>query len=241
MTSLINSEFLKIRRTSIPWLTILVPFFCVFLVAVVFAGNEYSMQSIINQWSLIWVLLFSVLLSGMTTHHESISTQYKSILSSPVSLFKFELSRLIMLVELFFIGNVFLAILVCISKYYFSSMVGMGYILLSIIMVSISGLWTVPFFLLISRLSNMFVGILIGLFGFLIGGVFSGTRFGYLIPFTWSPETASPIIKMHVNGVPYSLGTHSFMNTTYIILSLSLFIVLTLTECLLFTRQEVKK
>lgn len=241
MTSLINSEFLKIRRTSIPWLTILVPFFCLFLVAVVFAGNEYSMQSIINQWSLIWILLFSVLISGMTTHHESISTQYKSILSSPVSLFKFELSRLIMLVELFFTGNVFLAALIVIFKFYFSSMVGMGFILLSIIVVAISSLWTVPFFLLISRLSNIFIGILIALFGFILGGSFSGTSFKYLIPFTWSPDAASTIIKMHVNGVPYSSGTHYFINPMYIILSLSLFIILTLTECLLFTHQEVKK
>jgi hypothetical protein len=86
--------------------------------ALFFASTGYVVQSIINQWSFIWINLFLALIIGLNDRHEKNSTEYKMILSSPVDLFQYELGRILHGVLLSFVTSLVLCVLVAIASFF---------------------------------------------------------------------------------------------------------------------------
>lgn len=239
MIRLIDMEILKIKRSSIIWTLIFVPVLSVILVSFLFSNNTFALQSLLNQWSILWIILLSSLLSGLSHHRENVSTQYKMILSSSNNLFKYEFCRIISLDIMFLIGNLILLILVFLTSTFLQSAVSLSLLVLAIIVMYISSMWMIPFFLMISRLLNMFFSILIAFFGMIVGVICAGSSYAVFIPFSWSSITVSSITKMNVNGVPMDTNKITSFPIESILFSLLFFILMIIIESYLFTKQEV--
>ncbi|CAI2641834.1 hypothetical protein AKUH4B410M_12220 [Apilactobacillus kunkeei] len=239
MIRLIDMEILKIKRSSIIWTLIFLPVFSVILIAFLFGNNTFALQSLLNQWSILWIILLSALISGLVHHRENVSTQYKMILSSPTSLFKYEFCRVIALNIMFLIGNFILLILVFLTSTFLQSTVSLSHIVVAIIVMYVSSMWMIPFFLMISRLLNMFFSILIAFFGILIGVICASSSFSSFVPFSWSSVTVSSITKMNVNGVPMDANQITSFPIESVLLSLLFFLFMIIIESYLFTKQEV--
>ncbi|WP_414827014.1 ABC transporter permease [Apilactobacillus kunkeei] len=239
MIRLIDMEILKIKRSSIIWTLIFLPVFSVILIAFLFANNTFALQSLLNQWSILWIILLSALISGLVHHRENASTQYKMILSSPTSLFKYEFCRIIALNIMFLIGNFILLILVFLTSTFLQSTVSLSHIVIAIIVMYVSSMWMIPFFLMISRLLNMFFSILIAFFGMFIGVICADSSFASFVPFSWPSVTVSSITKMNVNGVPMDANQITSFPIESVLLSLLFFLFMIIIESYLFTKQEV--
>ena len=70
-------EILKTKRTIIRKLTWIFPILVAVVTSLFFASTGYVIQSIINQWSFIWINLFLALMIGLIDRHEENSTEYK--------------------------------------------------------------------------------------------------------------------------------------------------------------------
>ena len=69
-------EILKTKRTIIRKLIWIFPILVAVVTSLFFASTVYVIQSIINQWSFIWINLFLALMIGLIDRHEENSTEY---------------------------------------------------------------------------------------------------------------------------------------------------------------------
>ena len=74
-------EILKTKRTIIRKLIWIFPILVAVVTSLFFASTGYVIQSIINQWSFIWINLFLALMIGLIDRHEENSTDLTWLIS----------------------------------------------------------------------------------------------------------------------------------------------------------------
>ena len=161
-------EALKTKRTVIRKLVWIFPILVTVVTALFFASTGYVVQSIINQWSFIWINLFLALIIGLNDRHEKNSTEYKMILSSPVDLFQYELGRILHGVLLSFVTSLVLCVLVAIASFFMPVTVSLLACLGAILGIFVASLWEIPLYSWLSRVTNLYVSIAISFVGSLL-------------------------------------------------------------------------
>jgi lantibiotic protection ABC transporter MutE/EpiE family permease subunit len=239
LTSLKN-EWLKTKRTPIRLFIILFPLLVAIGVTLVFVSTGYVVQSIVNQWSLLFASLFLALEIGLIDRHEKNSTGYRTILSSPANLVMFELGRILHAVLLFLATSAVLVIACLLVSIFSSVTVSLTRLLLAVLAVFCAALWQIPIDYWVSRISNMYVAIAVSLGGSLIGMVTYNLPFGAVWPFTWSALAPVRLMGMRINGLPVKAGQIVPDSSWVLIASVALFVVLSLLEAGAFKRQVEK-
>ncbi|WP_236697646.1 hypothetical protein [Lactobacillus equicursoris] len=208
--------------------------------ALFFASTGYVVQSIINQWSFIWINLFLALIIGLNDRHEKNSTEYKMILSSPVNLFQYELGRILHGVLLSFITSLILCVLVAIASFFMPVTVSLLACMGAILGIFIASLWEIPLYSWISRVTNLYVSIAISFIGSLVAIWINTYTIGKIFPYTWSALMPVRLIKMHVNGLLIK-SSEILPNSTWTMLaSILLFLVLSYLSAFFFKKQVIK-
>ena len=233
-------EILKTKRTIIRKLVWIFPLLVSIITFLFFASTGYVVQSIINQWSFIWVNLFLALEIGLIDRHERNSTDYKMILSSTDDLFQYELGRILHDVLLSLITTCTLGILVILLSFLMPMKVSLGACLLALFGIFAATLWEIPLYSWLSRVTNLYVSVGLAFAGSLIGIWVDNLSLGKLFPFTWSAIMPVSLIQMHVNGLLVE-DTDKIPNNSWTLLaSLILFIVLSGLSAAVFKKQVVK-
>lgn len=240
MINACSIETLKTKRTVIRKLVWIFPILVTIITALFFASTGYVIQSIVNQWSFIWVNLYLALIVGLNDRHEKNSTEYKMILSSPVDLFKYELGRILHDVLLSFIAGMVLSILISIVSLIMPPTVSLLACIGAILGIFITTLWEIPLYSWLSRVTNLYVSIAIAFAGSLIAIWINSYTIGKLFPYTWSALMPVSLIRMHVNGLLIK-GSESISNDTWTMLaSIILFFILSYLSAIFFKKQVIK-
>lgn len=240
MLKALSIETLKTKRTLVRQLIWVFPFLVAIVAFLLFAAAGYVAQSIINQWSCIWFPLFLALIIGLNDRHEKNSTEYKMILSSPDDLFSYELGRILHGSLQGLITSLVLVILVCVLSFVTVTSVSVSSIVLAIFGLWLVNLWQVPLYTWISRLTNMYVTVLIAAIGVFIGIEINEYDWGEIWPFTWSEIFPISLIKIKINGLPIA-NTSGLSNNYWTIgAALVLFVILSYLGARSF-RNQVKK
>ena len=137
-------EILKTKRTIIRKLTWIFPILVAVVTSLFFASTGYVIQSIINQWSFIWINLCLALMIGLIDRHEENSTEYKMILSSPANLSQYELGRILHSSFLSLITACVLSILVILGSSFMTIKISLMACLGAIFGIFIATLWEIP-------------------------------------------------------------------------------------------------
>ena len=182
MINACSIEILKTKRTVIRKLVWIFPILVTIITALFFASTGYVIQSIINQWSFIWINLYLALIVGLNDRHEKNSTEYKMILSSPVDLFKYELGRILHGILLSFVAGLVLSILISIVSLIMPPAVSLLACVGAILGIFITTLWEIPLYSWLSRVTNLYVSIVIAFAGSLIAIWINSYTIGKLFP-----------------------------------------------------------
>lgn len=233
-------EVLKTKRTVIRKLVWIFPILVTVVTALFFASTGYVVQSIINQWSFIWINLFLALIIGLNDRHEKNSTEYKMILSSPVDLFQYELGRILHGVLLSFITSLVLCVLVAIASFFMPVTVSLLACIGAILGIFVASLWEIPLYSWISRVTNLYVSIAISFIGSLVAIWINTYTIGKIFPYTWSALMPVPLIKMHVNGLLVKSSGGMPNNAWTMLASIILFLVLSYLSAYFFKKQVIK-
>lgn len=233
-------EALKTKRTVIRKLVWIFPILVTVVTALFFASTGYVVQSIINQWSFIWINLFLALIIGLNDRHEKNSTEYKMILSSPVDLFQYELGRILHGVLLSFVTSLVLCVLVAIASFFMPVTVSLLACLGAILGIFVASLWEIPLYSWLSRVTNLYVSIAISFVGSLVAIWVNTYTIGKIFPYTWSALMPVQLIKMHVNGLLIKSSKGTPNNDWTMVASIILFLVLSYLSAYFFKKQVIK-
>lgn len=233
-------EILKTKRTVIRKLIWIFPILVVVVTSLFFASTGYVIQSIINQWSFIWINLFLALIIGLIDRYEKNSTEYKMILSSPADLFQYELGRILHEVFLSFFTAIVLSILITLGSFFMPIKVSLMACIGAIFGIFVATLWEIPLYSWLSRITNLYVSIAVAFIGSLIGIFINNSTIGKIFPFTWSDLMPVSLIQMHVNGLLVK-SSETIPNSYWTLAaSLVLFVLLSCLSAVFFKKQVIK-
>lgn len=240
MFNAFSIEWLKTKRTIIRKLIWILPILVVIITTVFFGSTGYVVQSIINQWSLIWINLFLALIIGLIDRHEKNSTNYKMLLSSPTDLFQYELGRILHGVVLSLLTTVMMIILIFITSCLMPTKVTVAACIFALLGIFLAMLWEIPLYTWLSRVTNLYVSITVAFAGTILGMWLNTFSFGKIFPFTWSALMPVSLIRMHVNGLVVKSNEIVPNSNWTMLASIILFIILSCCVAVSFKKQVTK-
>lgn len=252
MIKYLIAENLKTKKTILRKLLICIPMLCVSLALIFdFLGFGYftskSAFTSINHWSLSWMPLLVVFLTGMFHKIEQNSTGYKTIFSFPIDLKKSWIAKIAILSFFTLIASLFLGILTVILNIAFTSteasVVPFYNCFIAIIISWITSLWQIPLCLWLSRKINFFI-LLILTYGanLELGASRAPSSLWWLFPWSIPLRLQCPLLHLHPNCLPLDSNS-ALLNSSVIpvgiVLSILLFFILVLITSYSFSKSEV--
>lgn len=209
---MINSlliEQLKTKRTMIRKLVWLIPVLVFIITVILFSTTGYIIESVINQWSFLWLNVFIALEMGLVDRNEKNNTQYKMIISSPINLAKFELGRILHGMVMLLGSTIVFIILIVGASFLIKVRVSLLNCIVAIIGILLASLWEVPMYTWLSRKTNLYITVIIAFIGSFMGISVVDLSWGKLFPFTWSALFPVSFTKMNINGTLATLNSSS--------------------------------
>ncbi|MFN2746349.1 MULTISPECIES: lantibiotic immunity ABC transporter MutE/EpiE family permease subunit [Bacillus] len=247
----LKSEIIKTKRTMIRKMLLVIPLICSILaLGFNFLGGpeivRLSAETIINHWGILWLSVFAALSTGLLNHLEKKSTNFKTIIGLPIDLQKKEMSRVLLTTGLMGLGSLLLIIFIILTSLLVKTspyLVSLASCILAVILMFITSLWQIPFCLWLSRKTNLFITLLLNSMLHLnLGSVFAPTEYWWFVPYSWHLRVQMPLTKLHSNGIPLpqndELLSYSVIPTA-LVLSITLFTILTLITVKSFNKLEV--
>ncbi|MGN7402306.1 lantibiotic immunity ABC transporter MutE/EpiE family permease subunit [Cytobacillus praedii] len=249
----LKSEIIKIKRTSIRKMLLMIPFICS-LLAIGFnflSGDpdviSLSAETIINHWGILWLSVLIALTAGLLNNLERKSTNFKTILALPINLQKKEMSRVLLIIGFVVLGSLLLVAALSLTRILIqtaSIAVPLSSCILAVILMFVTSLWQVPFCLWLSRKTNFFITLLLNsMLNLNLGALFAPTEAWWFIPYSWHLRVQMPLTKLHSNGIPLpqndELLSYSVIPIALVV-SIIFFIVLTSMTARSFNKIEVK-
>ena len=233
--NVLKSEKLKLKNSKVLAMGILVPIICgVF--SVLFGGTYNAVIQTIYWWtgSFLYFLLQSVAYIDLSLENKINCFNIKSI---NLQKSKIYISKIFWVIYYGLIGNFILLSVILFFGWSMPTATPMGNTksIAGIFVIFINCLWIIPFFILLQEKIN---GLLLMLLNFIISFVIApfaaGSKFFFLLPYTYAYKAAKFFFKIKEAGDPLSskiteidsleLGIGTF-------LSISLFMVLSFMLC----------
>ncbi|MGN7477760.1 lantibiotic immunity ABC transporter MutE/EpiE family permease subunit [Solibacillus silvestris] len=249
----LKSEIIKIRRTKIGKMLLIIPFICAFLaLGFNFLSGDpqvisLSPETIINHWGILWLSVLIALMAGLLNNLEKKSTNFKTIIGLPINLQKKELSRVLLVIGFVALGSLLLIVAISVASLLIGTnpyLASVSFCILTVVLMFVVSLWQVPFCLWLSRKTNFFITLLLNsMLNLNLGTLFAPTEDWWLIPYSWHLRVQMPLTKLHSNGIPLpqddELLSYSVIPIAFI-LSVLFFSVLTIMVVRSFNKIEVK-
>ncbi|HEP3510654.1 TPA: lantibiotic immunity ABC transporter MutE/EpiE family permease subunit [Streptococcus pyogenes] len=241
------SNLFKIKNTSISKLILIFPIICVMLSLLFSAlGGEsilrLAAETTVNQWGVIWINVIIAVNSGLLSKLELDSNKYSVFLSRDVDLKKVEYARVLLIALINLIISMILSLMLIVISFVLPtpSLISIGRILLTILLIWLTTLWQIPFILWLSRKINVYFAMIINIISpLIIGTSFSLLNKWYLFPYDWSLKLLEPMTRMRINSIPF--GAEFVPDYSQIFISLFLgiafFILLTNLFAISFKKQ----
>ncbi|KOS68577.1 hypothetical protein AEA09_08450 [Lysinibacillus contaminans] len=252
MNVYLKSEILKMKRTNIWKMTLVIPLLCSSLaVAFGFLGGpeilKFSIETIINHWGVLWLSVLIALTAGLLNNLEKKSTAFKTIVGLPIDLKRKEISRILLIAWLAILASVCLIAVMLVTSLIIKTspyLVSLIDCVLAILVTLITTLWQIPLCLWLSRKTNLFTTLLINcLLNLNLGTFYAATEHWWSVPWAWSQRVQMPLNHLHSNGIPLSPESELLSSSVIpiaIFFSILLFFLITFLTTTSFAKQEVR-
>lgn len=250
MYSYFKAEALKMKHTFAKKLIFLAPIFTV-LLSLVLAPAYFQIDC--YNWWYAMILPGSISLECTLVAVKDMKMKNRAVLSLPINLKKVWISKVLVCTAMFICASMFLLL----GSIVLGNIIKLGPMgrinilngLLGILVLIITFLWQIPLCLFLGSRIGMFPTILINIGAYMILGIVAATEsIWYLIPYAIPARLMCPIIKVLPNGLPAVKGSMTFKPEMLsssvilpgIIITLILFVILTVVTAKWYERQEAK-
>lgn len=241
MIAIIQSEFLKCKRTFPLQLIWIMPLVTLIL-TLVLMGGQFFQYGAYNWWYTLLLPGSLAIFCAMILQRDA-KMKYRSLLPFPIDPARIWLGKvstgLLFLLStscLFFCG-------VTIGGYLLGQDVSFSSSLLASLILLVTCAWQIPLCMLLTAKIGLFATVLINILGNLVFSVLSIKPGIWLIPYAIPARLMCPLLQLGPNGIPLETGS-ALTDTGVIIpgLLISIFtcIIFTAGTALHFRRQEAK-
>jgi len=252
MINILQSEFLKYKRTFTRRLILLAPvfFIIVALPQKLFMPEDYLrpwqliLDLVFNWWPVIFIPMGLALFAALTESQEKKAGNYRSLRVRYIP------PACLWIAKVIIMGcHTLMSTLVLIGATVISGLItGVGSIPWFKIVAGgfttwIASLAIIPLQLWIATWKGTFASMTMGLLGLIAGVIAAAGPYWIYVPWSWPTRLMSPIIGVHPNGTLLE-STSPLLNATVIpqgiIVSIISLIILTLITAVWFNKKEVK-
>lgn len=243
-----NSENLKMKRTFVKILIIVMPILNVLLSKI---GVDYFVYNIYNWWYVVMLPGTLAVMCALVARKDKIFHN-RAVLTLPIDLKKVWISKILICIKYLAISCSIIFIGAQIVQYSMNQgniktvSVLNGFI--AIIVLILVTLWQIPLCLYLSSKLNFFVAIMISLVGNCLLGLVAVKDFWYVMPYSYAQRLMIPILKILPNGlmaIPESFTYKQGMLDMWVVpfgiaVTLLLFVATSYTTAVWYSRQEAK-
>lgn len=252
MINVIQSEFLKHKRTFTKKLILLAPllFILIALPQKLFMPANYLrpwqllLNQIYNWWPLIFIPLGMALFAALLELQERKAGNYRSIRVHNVSPSFIWIGKVIVMATHSLLSTLVLIVAIIISGLITAGGdIPWGKIFAGGFTIWLTSLALIPLQLWTAAWKGTFASMALGFLGMITGVIAAPKSYWIYVPWSWSIRLMCPIIGVHPNGVPLE-ASDSLVNTSVIpagiALSLAALIIFTIITSLWFNRREAR-
>lgn len=246
----LKAEYLKFKSSATNKLIWIAPII-VCIIGSLMGGNKDPECYILYWWYIFLLPGTLTILTNLAISKEINSGKYYSVFSMPIDLKKFEISKLLIILEKALACSAILGILLLLPvslfnlftlpAYHYQVSYSFIYCVFCSIFVTIAYIWIIPLSMILIRKIGMAVTLILNtVLGFFSIPVFSNIKFGWLFPYCWAGKAAEPLMGIKFNG---ELGGDVHFSLTSIIIfiiSILLFVFLAYVDENIFSKREVK-
>lgn len=240
MLRYMSAEMQKMKRTfslKLLWIAPLVPLFCAY------SGGQLSG---LYFWYVAFLPGAITIICSMVTLKDS-KMKYRGILSLPVNKSTLWMGKVTACSMMLFLACAIFQILITIFGF-IPPYTGVGHVsIISLLAASallfVAFLWQVPFCLFLSAKFGIFLTIIVNMLLNIIGGAAFADGAMWLFPYAIPIRLMSPVLHILPNGLPAGKGSpllNSNVILPGILISLALFVVMSMLTTAWFRRQEAK-
>jgi lantibiotic transport system permease protein len=208
MIPLIQSEWMKYRRTLTPWLIVGGPFILAMaqsifnMIAPLSATWEHTWMNVFNWWAVIGIPFGVTLLVVESVSYERRSGAWKVLRAYSVSPEKLYWAKYIVLSVQTFIASVLFVLFVSVLNFLeVSGAFPWKEVISGFIIAWLTALAQISIMLWIANRFSYGITVCIGLIGLISGVVMAAMSFWMVNPWGWPTRALVPILGFHPNGM----------------------------------------
>lgn len=242
MINIIQSEYIKYKRTLTRKLIIIAPLF--FILMALCSPWKYFIFQVYNLWASMFIPIGIALFAALAGMQEKKAGNYRNLLVHNISPARIWIGKIIVMSI-----NLLLSIIVLsIATIIIFPIANKGGIPWTKILIGSSIMWLtslaiIPLQLFAATLSGIFGSMALGFLGFIAVIFASGKSYWIYVPWSYATRLMCPIIGVGTNGIPLEPG-NSFLNVSVIpvgiIASIIVLVVFTCITALWFNKREVR-
>ncbi|WP_051624077.1 lantibiotic immunity ABC transporter MutE/EpiE family permease subunit [Clostridium akagii] len=242
MINIIESEYIKYKRTFTRKLIIIAPIFCI-LMALCMPWKMFVQQAY-SLWAVSIIPIGIALFAAIAGMQEKKAGNYRNLLVHNISPARIWIGKIIVMS----INSLLSIIVLSVATIIIFPIVNKGGIPWTKILVGSSIMWLtslaiIPLQLFVATLSGILGSMALGFLG-LIAGIFaSGKSYWMYVPWSYATRLLCPTLDVGTNGVPLQAGD-PFLNASVIpvgiIASIISLVVFTCITALWFNKREVR-
>lgn len=222
----LKSEYIKYKRTMINKLLWIAPLFTAFFAWIV--GGFVGYQYMTFYWWYAFLMPGTIaIICALSNLSEESAGKYYSVLSLPLNLTKFELSKVIVIMGKIMISAIFLALLTSISNILSPDTVvySVWKSIIGSLCITVASIWQIPMCLCLSRKVGLILPVILNsVLGILSSTITGNLTLGWLWPYCWAGKLAESLMGIKSNGTFIGATYYSDKIIIIFVLSILLFI-----------------
>ncbi len=239
MEKLVRAEFQKMKRTFGIRLIWIAPVFSIIIVFL-FGGGQ---NGVYNWWYTMFLPGALTLISSLIVQKDE-KKKYRGILSLPIEKKDVWTGKILYCIICCFITSIIFMIGIVLVGIVYKEVISISQNIIGNILLVLLFMWQIPLCMFLASKFGLFITIIINMFFTIIGvAVFSTTEIWYIFPYSITTRLMAPVLHILPNGLPVPEGSE-FLNSNVILpgvlISIALFIVLSLVTNAWFNNREVK-
>lgn len=252
MINIIQSEYLKYKRTFMRRLILLAPLFFIIIMLIerlVVPDNylrpwDVLIVNIYNWWPVTFIPIGTALFAVLVQAQEKRAGNYRSIRTHDISPSAIWIGKIIvMAIHTLFATFVLMLAIIISGLIVANGVIPWFKILISAFIIWITSLAVIPLQLWIATWKGIFVSIAMGILGLIAGSIAAVKPYWVYVPWSWPTRLMCPIIGVHPNGTLLKANDpllNSSVIVIGIIVSLAALIIFTFITTVWFERREVQ-
>lgn len=237
-----KAEQLKFKRTISNKLLWIAPLMTALFAWIV--SGFYGFQYMTFYWWYAFLLPGTIsILCSLSHQKEEQAGKYYSVLSLPISLRKFEVAKMLIIVEKLLIASLFLALFASVSNAISPALAvySVSHNMLGSICIVLASIWQIPMCLYLARKAGIMLPVIINtLFGILIPIVFGKSAFAWVCPYCWAAKLAEPLMGIGINGTFSGNTGFAWAIPLMLVLSALLYVIFAFLDAKDFSHEEGK-